>query len=289
MARDNSEIAQTADPTRPTQRSLTASVTLPFLSLPIVSFNFRPQGHSLTSHLQGHHEHLQKTLSSFTNGLLETRPVLPGLDHTIVIPPRRLHLTLGVMSLDPEDAQSVNSNKTLSEALSLLSSLRPQILELLCGARLNVPLQIMNIMPPEDDDLDKAHVLWCGPSPDNEDAQRLRARVSSETDVPSRFVLDKICPHAWNENAVLQLHCTVLNTTYRRPRARGRREPFSYRSILASPVAQALLSEPQGDANVRHPVKIDFGTWHVNDIQICKMGSHGPEGEYESCGGIALN
>jgi len=131
-------------------------------------------------HLQGHHTSLQTSVSSFTSGLLGTTPALPGLDRTIVIPPRRLHLTLGVMSLEGSensniafDSQATNSRKTLSEALSLLSSLRPQILELLCGARLKVPLHMMGIMPPDRGDPDKAHVLWLGPSRENADAQRL--------------------------------------------------------------------------------------------------------------------
>lgn len=67
------------------------------------------------------------------------------------------------------------SSKTLSEALSLLTSLEPQIVELLCGARLKVPLQMMDIMPPDGGDPDKAHILWFGPVPEDEDARRLRA------------------------------------------------------------------------------------------------------------------
>lgn len=131
-------------------------------------------------HLQGHHTSLQTSVSSFTNGLLGTTPALPGLDRTIVIPPRRLHLTLGVMSLESSedsniafDGQATSPRKTLSEALSLLSSLRPQLLELLCGARLKVPLHMMGIMPPDRGDPHKAHVLWLGPPHENEDAQRL--------------------------------------------------------------------------------------------------------------------
>jgi len=237
----------------------------------------------------GHHISLQKYVSSFTSGLLGTTPALPGLDRTIVIPPRRLHLTLGVMSLEDSeasnmafDSQASNSRKTLSEALSLLSSLRPQISELLCGARLKVPLQIMGIMPPDGGDPDKAHVLWFGPPHENEDAQRLLevGEMVNKTFVEAGFIRDR---------RPLKLHCTVLNTTYRRPRARGPRQPFSYRSLLGSPAAQAVLSEPRAEPDVCQPVKVDFGTWHVDEIQICKMGSYGPEGEYESCGGLLLS
>jgi hypothetical protein len=33
---------------------------------------------------------------------------------------------------------------------------------------------------------------------------------------------------------------------------------------------------------------VDFGTWDVDEIQVCKMGSYGPEGEYVRCGGCSL-
>lgn len=108
-----------------------------------------------------------------------------------------------------------------------------------------------------------------------------------------------------------QLHCTVLNTTYRRPR--GRREPFSYASILSSTAFQAV--QRSGDTEKITTVteaavdrvegavagtlakgkprskaaEVDFGEWTVDEIQICKMGSWGPEGEYVSVGHITLN
>lgn len=37
------------------------------------------------------------------------------------------------------------------------------------------------------------------------------------------------------------------------------------------------------------PLPIDLGTYHVNQIQLWKMGSFGPNGEYVSCGGIELD
>ncbi|KAF8551128.1 hypothetical protein OG21DRAFT_1605495 [Imleria badia] len=234
----------------------------------------------------GHHVVLQKSVSSFTSGLLETTPALPGFDRTIVIPPRRLHLTLGVMSLEDaensiaSDGQATNSRKTLSDALSLLASLGPQISALLCGASLKIPLQLMDIMPPDGGNPDRAHVLWFGPPHEHEDGQRLRqvGEMVNKTFREAGFIRDR---------RPFKLHCTVLNTTYRRPRAKGPRQPFSYASLLESPAARAVLLEPPGTP--RQPVKVDFGTWHVDEIQICKMGSYGPEGEYESCGGLVLS
>ncbi|KIM60671.1 hypothetical protein SCLCIDRAFT_1216572 [Scleroderma citrinum Foug A] len=140
----------------------------------------------------GHHARLRETISSFTDGLLRNTPALPGLDQSIVIAPRRLHLTLGVMTLADSASETQSpapsrvpastaapSHRTVSDALSLLSSLKPRIMELLVGNRLRVPLQRMHIMDPDGGDPDHAHVLWLGPSPDAADAHRLQ-RVGGE-------------------------------------------------------------------------------------------------------------
>jgi hypothetical protein len=36
------------------------------------------------------------------------------------------------------------------------------------------------------------------------------------------------------------------------------------------------------------PVAIDLGRWTVEELQICEMGSHGPENEYVCVGRIKL-
>ncbi|KIJ59283.1 hypothetical protein HYDPIDRAFT_100984, partial [Hydnomerulius pinastri MD-312] len=233
----------------------------------------------------GHHLSLQESVASFTGELLRSNPALPGFDRSIVIAPRRLHLTLGVMSL--VDAKSSNiapnggATKTLPEALSLLCSLGPRIMEMLSGIRLRVPLQMMDIMKPDRGNPDNAHVLWFGPSLDTEDAQRLKkvGEMVNKVFVEAGFIL---------ERRPLKLHCTILNTTYRKPKTRGQRQPFSYRSLLTSPVVQRFILQPHAEPDFRRPVKVDFGTWNVDEIQICKMGSYGPEGEYVSCGGLSL-
>lgn len=130
---------------------------------------------------------LRETISSFTNGLLRSTPVLPGLDQSIVIAPRRLHLTLGVMTLVDSVSGAPSDGRTVSDALSLLRSLKPQIMGLLRGHRLCVPLQRMHIMEPDGGDPDRAHVLWLGPSPDSPDAQRLQ-RVGGEWQLDMRKV-----------------------------------------------------------------------------------------------------
>lgn len=104
-------------------------------------------------------------MSAFTRALLQSRPAIPGLDDSIVIPARRLHLTLGVMSLaaGPQDS----GGHTHAEAQALLNALRPRILALLADGggdgRLRVALRRIDIMPPERGDVERAHVMWAGP------------------------------------------------------------------------------------------------------------------------------
>lgn len=123
-------------------------------------------------------------MGSFTQALLEHDPSISGLDPSILIAPRRLHLTLGVMSLDVGSVDNRDgatgtpelpaSAKTLSGATALLQNLRPRILELLENAQLNVVFDRVDIMRPDRGDLEKAHVMWVGPSQDSEDARRLK-------------------------------------------------------------------------------------------------------------------
>jgi len=36
------------------------------------------------------------------------------------------------------------------------------------------------------------------------------------------------------------------------------------------------------------PLAVNLGEFHVGEIQLWMMGSHGPDNEYISCGGISL-
>lgn len=211
---------------------------------------------------------LQELLKSFTDGLLNCKPALPGVDRSIVIAPRRLHMTLGVMNLEN------SSGGTLADAQALLTTLRPRIMELLDGHSLCIPLTEMNIMNPDRGNADNAHVLWLGPSHDAKDAQRLKS-VSEFVNKAFRdagFIQDR---------RPLKLHCTIINTSYRRPY----RQPFSYNVILTSSFIRQFVRTPH---DFRDPVKVELGTWSVDEIQICKLGSYGPEGEYVSCGCCSL-
>lgn len=93
----------------------------------------------------------------------------------------------------------------------------------------------------------------------------------------------------------MQLHCTVLNTIYRKPR--GKRTPFSYAGVLASPAFQSIEvvtdankgGQEVGRARGRSPISVDLGEWTVDEVQVCEMGSWGPEGEYVVAGRCRLS
>lgn len=93
-----------------------------------------------------------------------------------------------------------------------------------------------------------------------------------------------------DEGRPLKLHCTIINTTYRKPRRKDR-QPFSYASILTSTAFQAKKTSPLvGEAITRKgPANVDFGIWEVNEVQICEMGSWGAEGEYVCAGRCSLD
>lgn len=139
-------------------------------------------------------------MSTFTSNLLDEDPPIPGLDDTVVISPRRMHLTLGVMSLDQENHSSPSTNEseantrplqTLTGAVALLRELRPRILDLLSGEDLIVALNHIDIMRPERGDLAKAHVLFAGPSPRGLVFQRLKA-VSGSLNLLSMICIPTI-------------------------------------------------------------------------------------------------
>ncbi|KAI0317856.1 hypothetical protein OF83DRAFT_1163714 [Amylostereum chailletii] len=212
----------------------------------------------------GHHAKLRSDVSTFTSALLNCHPAISGFDPSIVVLPRRLHFTLG--------------------AITLLSTLRPRIMELLDGHKLRAGLERMDILKPERGDPKSAHVLYVGPDLASDDGLRLLA-------VGGRQAF---------RSPLLSLHCTMINTQYRRPRARGPRQPFSYASIVESAALRAIALSPassttalssegsQRRAKQIPPIPVKLGVWDVDEIQICEMGSSGPEGEYVRVGGCSL-
>ncbi|KDQ49525.1 hypothetical protein JAAARDRAFT_42860 [Jaapia argillacea MUCL 33604] len=148
-------------------------------------------------------------------------------------------------------------------------------------------------MKPNRGDAENAHVMWLGPSNGGDGSVLKQVCLLVQQALhQSGFLVD---------NRELKLHCTIINTIYRKPSSRGPRIPFSYPAILASSAFQRVsqvqggggtsshpLSQSQNNRNHNVPVDVDFGSWDVDEIQVCKMGSWGPEGEYVSVGGISL-
>lgn len=126
--------------------------------------------------------------------LSKTDPPISGLDESILVPPRRLHLTLGVMALTSttsanraEGSTDPIQSRTLDDAVRFLENLKPRLDDLLrvptpspVGQvqKVRVALDSMDTMKLEKDGT--AHVLWVGPKGGNsrdiasEETNRLR-------------------------------------------------------------------------------------------------------------------
>ncbi|KAH9059888.1 AKAP7 2'5' RNA ligase-like domain-containing protein [Lactarius vividus] len=224
----------------------------------------------------GHHASLRSTVQALTASWLAHDPSIDGLDPSIVVQPRRLHLTLGVMALAPPSPSGVavdraaekepEPERDLAAAARLLADLAPQIRAILARAPLRVPLGRLTVMQP---DPTRAHVLYAEPDISSPDGRRLRAVCELVRDafMEAGFLAADRRP--------LKLHCTLLNTNYRRPvpgqrRAAGR-VPFDFTTF---PSAARDNS--------------DLGTWTVDELQICEMGSWAPDGAYVRVAGCDL-
>ena len=128
----------------------------------------------------GHHPELRDAVSALTSSWLAHDPPIEGLDPTIVINPRRLHLTLGVMTLASSQPSQSNHDRDrdrettvdLAGATTLLASLAPRIRAVLANNPLRIPLGRLAIMQP---DPARAHVLYVDPDLRSPDGRRLRA------------------------------------------------------------------------------------------------------------------
>ncbi|KAK2459712.1 hypothetical protein APHAL10511_008274 [Amanita phalloides] len=213
------------------------------------------------------HPTLRTRVTTFQNALLNAASPIAGLDRSIVIDSRRLHMTLGVMALSDADGQS----KTIDDGLTLLRSLQPAIAEVLQGrtsvkVRLNT-LDALKQQQNYSNGSTDAHVLFLGPS-DSRDDEGTRLHAVSNL-VHQAFKTAGFI----TETRPLKLHCTILNTSYRRPRSRL---PFSYSDILSSPAYESIHTDSG----------INFGVYDVQRVELWEMGSHGRNNEYRSCGGI---
>jgi len=136
----------------------------------------------------GHHAALRSAISALTSSWLAHEPPIDGLDPSIIINPRRLHLTLGVMALAPPNNHNHNHNHSrdreqgsepqpeleldLAGATRLLASLAPGIRALLEHSPLRIPLGRLAVM---QSDPTRAHVLYVEPDLRSPEGRRLRA------------------------------------------------------------------------------------------------------------------
>lgn len=121
----------------------------------------------------------------FSRNNIRTSPHVEGLDSSIVIDPVRMHMTLGVMTLEAEGNDVVandeggetssHQRKTVSTALALLASLSTQVSQILEGEKgVKVPLEVLDVFKTEklrtrgpresgEDEKVGAGVLFVGP------------------------------------------------------------------------------------------------------------------------------
>jgi activating signal cointegrator complex subunit 1 len=128
----------------------------------------------------GHHPELRNAMSALSSSWLAHEPPIEGLDPSIVVHPRRLHLTLGVMALgpnsdpnpNPSSGQGQGQGHDLAGATALLDSLAPRIRAVLAQSPLHVPLGRLTVI---QSDPRRAHVLYAEPDVRSPDGRRLRA------------------------------------------------------------------------------------------------------------------
>ncbi|KJA17032.1 hypothetical protein HYPSUDRAFT_1046429 [Hypholoma sublateritium FD-334 SS-4] len=129
--------------------------------------------------------------------------------------------------------------KTVSTALSLLQSLQPTISTILRGEKgVKVPLTVLDVMKtirmrPSTPASSLTHAAEEGDDEETAGEALIRGTRSHETGENEAMQrLRDIC-----ETRPLKLHCTILNTSHRKP---ARRLPFAYSDVLASGACRLL-------------------------------------------------
>ncbi|KAJ6603703.1 kinase A anchor protein [Mycena sp. CBHHK59/15] len=254
----------------------------------------------------GHHPELKERIREFHQKLLPSDAAdsvaIDGLDRTILVDPRRLHFTLGVMALSADDGTdgpdpdtSQPRPKTLSEAIALLCALAPEI-HAIAREPVRVVLDHMGVLKVKRQ---QAGVLFVGPG-NSASADTIRINEIFDL-VGQRFRQEGFI----EDTRPPLLHCTLINASHRKPRSP---KGFSYREIFDRALTHAKTPLPVLESGVSNPgakavpvgeiaqaislddksISVDFGGWTVSEIQLCQMGSHGPENEYISVASVAL-
>ncbi|KAK7047348.1 hypothetical protein VNI00_006579 [Paramarasmius palmivorus] len=271
----------------------------------------------------GQYPSLRTKVKTFQDELVNTSSnAIAGLDPSIIINPRRLHLTLGVMALQAEQSTSGSDpGKTVQTALELLRSIQPRLVN---EGALQVPLQRLGAFESKKG----ARVLWVSPDEEARQGESLEDRTHRERLMRVCNLVHRTFKDAGyiTDTRPLKLHCTIVNTSHRKPSSK-RHLSFSFDDILRSPaltniriapslttsttdvestllkggaIREAEAVEEQEGMVLAAPtrvlsskeaeriVDVDMGTYSVSEIQLCVMGSHGPEDEYVSVGAVSL-
>ncbi|KAL0579344.1 hypothetical protein V5O48_002677 [Marasmius crinis-equi] len=268
----------------------------------------------------GQYPELRDNVGKFQDALLRldgTPSAIKGLHQSIIINPRRLHLTLGVMALqkpsEGQDGSDTTPRKTVESALNLLHSLQPQLLK---EGPVQIPLRRLGAF----ENKKGARVLWVSPIEHSEDGETSEEKENREKLARVCNLVHRAFRDAGylTDQRPLKLHCTLINTSHRKPSSK-RHVLFSYDDILVSQalrdinvfsavkpsarvaeaepsslkevtvVSEELLQSTAEGASMERLIQVDMGSYTVPDIQLCVMGSHGREGgEYISVGGISL-
>ncbi|KAG6846936.1 hypothetical protein H0H93_011009, partial [Arthromyces matolae] len=284
--------------------------------------------------------------SSNTVSTPNASQTIRSLDPSIVIPPIRFHLTLGAMALTLEETDEgvqVNSPiRTVDTALALLDSLKPRLDAILRAESdqgretpLLVEFEALDILRPSKPKKKKSPngkegesptaapqepppVTAEQSSPPGNAGNHLESEVWADVlylaprEIPAlRQISDVVHQEFKNagyitEKRPLKLHCTVLNTSKRRPySARG--HPFCYSDILRHEALNLLsaspssVSLPQTQASASQksfpklfhppPIPINLGleaAVAVKGVELWVMGSRDKNGAYVSCGGVSF-
>jgi len=178
----------------------------------------------------------------------------------------------------PEASETARqTTKTIAEALAFLRTLRSEIMDIVdASGQILLPLKGLAIMNQKKEE---AHVLYTGPGSSKDDSSLWKiSLLVNERFKEAGFVV---------ETRPLKLHCTLLNTTFRRQR----RFPFSFSGIvdrIALDPSIAGLPATSTPSSAIVEEESDFGTWSVDGIHIYKMGSWDRNQRYVSVGNISL-
>ncbi|KAJ4002136.1 hypothetical protein F5050DRAFT_1802695 [Lentinula boryana] len=202
------------------------------------------------------------------------------------------------LSSSSDPRPSTSPPKTVESALGLLRSLQPQ-LTALCAAGKPGTLQGSLERVGAFESRNGAKVMWVSPREDERWPE-------SEEELQERLKLVRVAElvHRAFRNAgyitetrPLKLHCTLINTSHRKPFNRNS-QLFSFTDVLASDAilelqpsedhAQATSVTPSSVSSSNRMVRVAFGTYDIPEIQLCAMGSSGRDGEYISLGNVQL-